>query len=132
MAPPVTSQALTAMGFRITPSITTTSGSVAGVTLYVLPNGVRLSCGAKLEESRTEFYCPVTGGDNPTLEDGRRQLQALVRLRTDNRRLGASLHRRPRGTRHDFLCTAAGTPAGPPLGSYQATAPHAPRDLPFL
>src|SRR2546425_8917482 len=40
-----------------------------------LPNGVRLSCAAKVCLSQMQFYY-----------DGRRQLQPLVRLRSDNRR----------------------------------------------
>ena len=41
----------------------------------VLPNGVRLSCGAELESSQMKVYHDV----------GRRQLQALVRRRTNQR-----------------------------------------------
>ena len=47
------------------------------------PNEMRLSCGAKLEYSQMEFYNTGCGWDNATIEDGRRQLQALVRLRID-------------------------------------------------
>ena len=46
------------------------------------PNGVRLSCAAVLWFSQLQFYY-----------DGRRQLQPLVRLRTENRRSDPSLYR---------------------------------------
>src|SRR5437879_689651 len=53
----------------------------------VLPNGVRLSCAAVLWFSQLQFYY-----------DGRRQLQPLVRLRTDNRRSDPSRNRSDRST----------------------------------
>ena len=43
------------------------------------PNGWRLSCGAELEYSQTEFYNTGYGGVSGSVEDGRRQLQARVR-----------------------------------------------------
>ena len=44
------------------------------------PNEMRLSCGAKLECSQTEFYNTGCCGVSATAEDGRRrQLQARVR-----------------------------------------------------
>src|SRR2546430_15219872 len=46
------------------------------------PNGVRLSCAALLWFSQLQFYY-----------DGRRQLQPLVRLRTEDRRLDPALYR---------------------------------------
>jgi len=82
------------------------------------PNGVRLSCAAVLCSSQVQFYY-----------DGRRQLQPLVRLRTDNRRLGGCLHRRPGGTRRDLPCAAVVMPDGPPLGTHQITAARAPTRL---
>src|SRR5437879_1439674 len=47
--------------------------NVVAVGLDAQPNGVRLSCAAKGCLSQMQFYY-----------DGRRQLQPLVRLRTDN------------------------------------------------
>src|SRR5207249_8679346 len=44
-----------------------------------LPNGRRLSCGAELEDSQTEFYKTASGGVSGSVGDGRRQLQARVR-----------------------------------------------------
>jgi len=46
------------------------------------PNGVRLSCAAKVCFSQMQFYY-----------NGRRQLQPLVRLRTDIRRSDPALER---------------------------------------
>src|SRR2546421_8339008 len=44
-----------------------------------LPNELRLSCGAELECSQTEFYNTVCTSVTGSVEHGRRQLQALVR-----------------------------------------------------
>ncbi len=44
-----------------------------------LPNGSRLSCGAKLEYSQTELYSAECRRVTRSIEDGRRQLQAHVR-----------------------------------------------------
>ncbi len=49
---------------------------------YRLPNGARLSCAAVLWFSQLQFYY-----------DGRRQLQPLVRLRTDIRSSEPALER---------------------------------------
>jgi len=51
-------------------------------TLVPPPNGVRLSCAAVVWFSQLQFYY-----------DGRRQLQPLVRLRTDIRRSDLALER---------------------------------------
>src|SRR5256885_847391 len=48
--------------------------------------------------------------------EGRRQLQPLVRLRTDNGRSDPSLARHSRGTHRMPPCTAAPTPTGSTLG----------------
>jgi len=45
------------------------------------PNGMRLSCGAELECSQTEFYYTACKTFSGVSGDGRRQLQALVRRR---------------------------------------------------
>src|SRR2546427_7070462 len=70
-------------------------GAVCGVVLknslavfaIAQPNGARLSCAALLWFSQLQFYY-----------DGRRQLQPLVRLRTDDRRSDPSWARSPRST----------------------------------
>src|SRR6058998_555139 len=46
------------------------------------PNEWRLSCGAGLEHSQGEFYLTARKTFSGSIGDGRRQLQALVRLRT--------------------------------------------------
>ncbi len=45
----------------------------------VAPNESRLSCGANLRCSQTEFYYTVRQGVHRIVDDARRQLQALVR-----------------------------------------------------
>src|SRR3989454_6319630 len=72
------SQTLPTMTFRAASSITANSGSVIGVTLYVLPNESRLSCGAKLKYSQMEFYHTARRTFAGLFEEGRRQLQALL------------------------------------------------------
>src|SRR6266571_1248501 len=59
----------------------------------VPPNGLRLSCGAELECSQTEFYNTERGRVTRCREHGRRQLQALVRLRTNAGRSDPALLR---------------------------------------
>ncbi len=54
--------------------------NVVAVGLDAQPNGVRLSCAAVVWFSQLQFY-----------HDGRRQLQPLVRLRTDIRRSDPAL-----------------------------------------
>src|SRR5437899_10587345 len=76
---------------------------------YAPPNVVRLSCAAVLCSSQLQFYY-----------DGRRQLQPLVRLRTEDRCLGATAQICARGaptvTRPS---TALVKPHGPMLGPHQ-------------
>ena len=45
----------------------------------MLPNEVRLSCGAEREGSQTECYHAAYRMFSEPVENGRRQLQALVR-----------------------------------------------------
>src|SRR5437879_1323079 len=45
------------------------------------PNESRLSCGAELESSQMKFYHTAWRTFSGCIEDGRRQLQALVRRR---------------------------------------------------
>src|SRR5437879_3469864 len=84
------------------------------VSRVAQPNGVRLSCAAVLWFSQLQFYY-----------DGRRQLQPLVRLRTDNRRShparnrGHSTHRVPPRT-------AAVTPTRAMLGFTSDRRPRRP------
>src|SRR5437867_2816867 len=74
------------------------------------PNESRLSCGAELEGSQREFYhtgCKTFSG---SIGDGRRQLQALVRLRTTSHSLGPSSQRPHRSTRRNRPRTVPVTP----------------------
>lgn len=93
-----------------------------------LPNGWRLSCGAELEGSQTEFYNSEDGRGTGAAEDGRRQLQALVRLRAKSYSSYSSGPSSPRARgalteRH--LATGVVTPTGPLLRTHQARrAPH--------
>jgi len=52
-------------------------------SLSLLPNGWRLSCGAKLKCSQTEFYYTACKPFSGFVGDGRRQLQARVRLHVE-------------------------------------------------
>src|SRR6266576_2043711 len=52
------------------------------------PNESRLSCGAKLECSQTEFYNTAGRTFTGLIEERRRQLQAHVRLRTTSHSSG--------------------------------------------
>src|ERR1051325_870941 len=54
---------------------------MADTPVLMPPNGSRLSCGAKLECSQTEFYHTACTTSSGFVEDGRRQLQAHVRQR---------------------------------------------------
>ena len=89
----------------------------------VLPNGSRLSCGANLKHSQMEFYHTARRTFAGLIEEGRRQLQAHVRLRTTSHSLGPSFHRAPRSTRRNRPLTAIVMPNGPMLGTCQ---PHRP------
>ncbi len=53
-------------------------------------NGSRLSCGAELEASQGEFYHTARKTFSGSIGEGRRQLQALVRLRTTSHSSGPS------------------------------------------
>jgi len=75
-----------------------------------LPNGRRLSCGAKAEGSQTECYHSACRMFSGLVDDGRRQLQARVRLLAvqipgpaswvaNDARLGAPPRRENRSTR---------------------------------
>src|SRR5437667_436232 len=54
------------------------------------PNESRLSCGAELEGSQGEFYHTARKTFSGSIGGGRRQLQALVRLRTIGHSSGPS------------------------------------------
>src|SRR5206468_773570 len=62
------------------------------------PNESRLSCGAELEGSQGEFYHTASKTFSGSIGDGRRQLQALVRLRTTSHSSGPSLSLSRRST----------------------------------
>src|SRR5438445_12964754 len=88
--------------------------SVVAVLLDAQPNVVRLSCAAVPCFSQMQFYY-----------DGRRQLQPLVRLRTDNRSSDPSCDRNDRRTQGARACTAAVTPTGSTLGFVGGQPPPA-------
>src|SRR6266480_1350891 len=83
------------------------------------PNETRLSCGAELECSQTEFY--ITAGRTFTglIEEGRRQLQAHVRLRTTSHSSGPIPSGSTGSTHRPCRCTATVTPDGLLLGAHQ-------------
>ncbi len=58
-----------------------------------LPNESRLSCGATLKYSQMEFYHTARKTFSGSIGDARRQLQALVRLRTNAHRSDPALLR---------------------------------------
>src|SRR6266568_7767802 len=89
--------------------------TVLAVSRVAQPNGVRLSCAAVQWFSQMQFYY-----------DGRRQLQPLVRLRTDIRRSNPALERNSRSTHRARLCTAAVTPGGTMLGFIGGHRPRQP------
>src|SRR6266566_5033849 len=91
-----------------------------------VPNESRLSCGATLKYSQMEFYHTARRTFAGLIEEGRRQLQALVRLRTTSHSLGPSFHRAPRSTRRNRPLTAIVMPNGPMLGTRQ---PHRPPNV---
>ena len=70
-----------------------------------------------------EFYYTVLQDVHRIHRARRRQLQALVRLRTTSHSLGPSFHRAPRSTRRNRPLTAIVMPNGPMLGTRQ---PHRP------
>src|SRR3989454_11569512 len=93
---------------------------VTGVQTCALPisNGARLSCAAVLWFSQLQFYY-----------DGRRQLQPLVRLRTDNRRSHPARNRGHRSTHRVPPRTAAVTPTRAMLGFTSDRRPRRPTRL---
>src|SRR6266550_7146815 len=107
----------------------TTSTVGPGEIISVLPNESRLSCGAKLKYSQLELYHTARRTFAGLIEEGRRQLQALVRLRTTGHSSGPSLAKNTRGTqrsspqrrRHDAKWTARSELT-------TITAPRPPRD----
>src|SRR6266576_289996 len=95
----------------------------------VPPNESRLSCGAKLTYSQMEFYHTARRTFAGLIEEGRRQLQAHVRLRTTSHSLGPSFHRAPRSARRTRPLTAIVMPNGPMLGTCQPHRPPHPTGL---
>src|SRR6266576_3660514 len=63
-----------------------------------LPNESRLSCGATLKYSQMEFYHTARRTFAGLIEEGRRQLQAHVRLRTTSHSSGPFLFLSRRST----------------------------------
>src|SRR5437899_166345 len=92
--------------------------NAVAVCLDAQPNGVRLSCAAVLWFSQLQFYY-----------DGRRQLQPLVRLRTDNRRSHPARNRGHRSTHRVPPRTAAVTPTRAMLGFTSDRRPRRPTRL---
>src|SRR6266699_3612603 len=95
-------------------------------------NESRLSCGAKLKHSQMEFYHTARRTFAGLIEEGRRQLQAHVRLRTTSHSLGPSFHRAARSTRRNRPLTAIVMPNGPMLGTRQPHRPRTPRDFQWI
>src|SRR6266566_3347481 len=89
--------------------------NVVAVCVDAQPNGGRLSCAAVQWFSQMQFYY-----------DGPRQLQPLVRLRTDIRRSNPALERNERSTHRARPCTAAVTPGGTMLGFIGGHRPRQP------
>src|SRR6266576_1267712 len=98
-------------------------GWTQAMTCGAQPNESRLSCGAELKHSQMEFYHTARRTFAGLIAEGRRQLQAHVRLRTTSHSLGPSLHREPRSTRRNRPLTAIVMPNGPMLGTCQAHRP---------
>src|SRR6266550_521325 len=69
-----------------------------GLGRVAQPNESRLSCGAKLKHSQMEFYHTARRTFAGLIEEGRRQLQAHVRLRTTSHSSGPSLSLSRRST----------------------------------
>ena len=84
-----------------------------------LPNESRLSCGAELEGSQGEFYHTARQTFSGSIGDGRRQLQAHVRLRATSHSSGPSSPGAQRGTRHHLPHARIVTPNGPTLRTPQ-------------
>ena len=90
-----------------------------GLGRVAQPNESRLSCGAKLECSQAEFYHTARKTFSGSIGDGRRQLQALVRLRATSHSSGPSSPGAQRGTRHHLPHARMVTPNGPTLRTPQ-------------
>ncbi len=103
--------------------------NVVAVCLDAQPNGSRLSCGAKLEGSQTEFYNTERGRVTRCREHGRRQLQALVRLRTTSHSSGPASSGARRSTHRRLPRADIVMPNGRLLGTRHAHRPSAPRGL---
>src|SRR6266545_8172197 len=84
-----------------------------------LPNESRLSCGAKLKYSQLEFYHTAGRTFAGLVEEGRRQLQALVRLRTIDHSLGPSPAGARRGTHRHWPYAGIVMPNGRTLRTPQ-------------
>src|SRR6266576_3177728 len=99
--------------------------NIIGLWWDAQPNESRLSCGAKLKYSQMEFYHTARRTFAGLIDEGRRQLQALVRLRTTSHSSGPSFHRAPRSTRRNRPVTAIVMPNGPMLATPQPhRSPH--------
>src|SRR5436309_12989228 len=96
-----------------------------GMVTVKRPNGSRLSCGAGLEHSQGEFYHTAHKTFSGSIGDGRRQLQALVRLRTTSHSSGPSSPVAQTGTHHRLPRVGVVRPNGPMLGTRHAR--HSPR-----
>src|SRR6266498_1641428 len=82
-------------------------------------NESRLSCGAKLKYSQLEFYHTAGRTFAGLIEEGRRQLQALVRLRTIDHSLGPSPAGARRGTHRHWPYAGIVMPNGRTLRTPQ-------------
>src|SRR6266566_5098362 len=83
------------------------------------PNESRLSCGAELEGSQGEFYHTARKTFSGSIGDGRRQLQALVRLRTIDHSSGPPPAGARRGTHRHWPYAGIVMPNGPRLRTPQ-------------
>ncbi len=90
-----------------------------GLGRVAQPNESRLSCGAKLEYSQMEFYHTAGRTFAGFIEEGRRQLQALVRLRTIDHSSGPSPAGARRGTHRHWPYAGIVMPNGPTLRTPQ-------------
>src|SRR5436190_2098657 len=98
----------------------------SSVTRVAQPNESRLSCGATLKYSQMEFYHTARQTFSGSSGDGRRQLQALVRLRATSHSSGPALPRSSRSTHRRWPATGTVMPSGQMLGTHQPhRLPHA-------
>src|SRR5437660_12020447 len=96
-----------------------------GLGRVAQPNESRLSYGSELKSSQEGFYHTGRKTFSGSIGDGRRQLQALVRLRTTSHSLGPSFHRAPRSTRRNRPLAAIVMPNGPNARNLPAPPPPA-------